>query len=88
MTSKIHSNPQDLGSHLLWKKVIAFILVAAATIIVLNDAYKIKNGWMHPETAVWSAKYLMDDVYEKIGFSFNLEEFKKYFGGSNTLISG
>lgn len=63
----------------LCKIVITFLLIGIAIGIILNDAYKIKYGWIHPETAVWSVKYLSDSNYEKVGLSFSLEEFKKIF---------
>lgn len=65
--------------YLVWKRVIAFFSLATVILIVLSDAYNIKNGWMHPETAVWSVVYLSDYLDAKIGLSFNPEEFKKIF---------
>jgi len=63
----------------LCKSALAILLIGIAVGIILNDAYKIKYGWMHPETAVWSVKYLSDSKYEKIGLSFSPEELKKTF---------
>jgi len=65
--------------YLLWKRVIAFLLIATAILIILRDAYNIKNGWMHPEAVVWTAKYLLNDISENIGLSFHPGEITKIF---------
>src|SRR3990170_1223593 len=80
MSNNSLDNPQGAGEGLLWKRIAAFLLVAVAVLVVLNDAYDIKNGWMHPEGVLWSAIYLSDSNYEKIGlFSFHPEEIIKIF---------
>lgn len=80
MMSRFHIGLQDSVDHSLWKRIAAFFLISAVALMVLNDAYNIKNGWIHPETVVWSVKYLMDDTHEKIGLSFNIfEELKRVF---------
>lgn len=60
-------------------ELLAFLIISIAVLMILNDAYKIKNGWMHPETVVWTAKYLLNDIHEKIGLSFHPEEITKIF---------
>lgn len=61
------------------KIFISFLLVTVAIIIVSNDAYKIKNGYMLNENLLLSSVYLSDVNHERFSLSFKLEELKKIF---------
>ena len=78
------------------KGLFAFLLISIAILIVVNDGYKIENGWTMPETYIYHLKFLSNSAFEKLELSFRLKKAiedvlwweQVYDGGLNRILSG